>query len=135
MYIIIGGLGNSRGAFAGTALVTMFLRAAQVDAVKENFSFYFGPESPFIGPILEFLRLDIFINPFNLRFVVLGIILILFLLFKPAGLIPEPKTDNEKYLKLLTQEQRIRSDQAVAARQSLTERERLEAEGEQEPAI
>ncbi len=128
MFIIIGGLGNSKGAFAGTALVTMFLRAGQVDAVKENFSFYFGPDTPLLGPILEFLQLDVFINPFNLRFVILGIILVLFLLFKPAGLIREPKTDNEKYLKLLTTEEREDSDLAVSRRQSLTERERIDEE-------
>jgi len=50
-------------------------------------------------------------------------------------LIPEPKTDNEKYLKLLTADERRRSDEAVEARQSLTEKERLGAEGEKEPAI
>ena len=46
----------------------------------------------------------------------------------PAGLIPEPKTNNEKYLKNLTHEERMRSDEAVAARQSLTERDRIDRE-------
>jgi hypothetical protein len=46
----------------------------------------------------------------------------------PSGLVPEPKTDNEKYLNLLTPEERIRSDKAVTARQSLTERERIDEE-------
>ncbi|MFX1514107.1 MAG: branched-chain amino acid ABC transporter permease, partial [Promethearchaeota archaeon] len=130
MFIIIGGLGNSRGSFIGTTLVTIFLRGAQVPAVKDNIQLNFSPESPLIGPILDFLQLNIFINPFNLRFVVLGGILILFLLFMPAGLIPEPRTDNERYLSMLTSEQRARSDEAVLARQSLTERERIEAEKE-----
>jgi len=128
IFIIIGGLGNSRGAFAGTALIQMFLRAAQVQEVKENFSLYIGSESPFIGPLFEFLQLDMFINPDNMRLVILGVILILFLLFMPAGLIPEPKTNNKKYLNLLTPEERIRSDEAVSARQSLAERERIDNE-------
>lgn len=132
MFIIIGGLGNSRGAFAGTALVMMFLQSAQAEIVKENIALTLGPSTPILGPLFDFLQMDVFVNPFNLRFVVLGIILILFLLFKPSGLIPEPRTDNEKYMKLLTTEERERSDEAVLARQSQTEKERitLEQKGE-----
>jgi len=126
IFIIIGGLGNSRGAFVGTALVQMFLRAAQVQAIKENISLYLGSRTPILGPLFDFLQLDVYINPDNMRMVILGVILILFLLFKPAGLIREPKTDNEKYLKNLTAEERERSDKAVLARQSLTEKERLD---------
>ncbi|MFW9915627.1 MAG: branched-chain amino acid ABC transporter permease [Candidatus Thorarchaeota archaeon] len=128
IFIIIGGLGNSRGAFAGTTLATLFLHASQVEAVKKDFNLHYGPDSEIFGPILEYLQLNIFINPDNLKFVILGIILILFLLFKPSGLIPEPRTDNEKYMSLLTHEERVRSDAAVLARQSLAEKERLEAE-------
>lgn len=133
IFIIIGGLGNSRGAFVGTALVQMFLRAAQVKEIKENFELYFGSRSPILGPLFEFLQLDVYINPDNMRMVILGVILILFLLFKPAGLIREPKTDNEKYLKNLTAEERERSDKAVFARQSLTEKERLEEDEKLKP--
>ncbi len=126
IFIIIGGLGNSRGAFAGTVLVQMFLRAAQVEAVKENIYLYLGSRTPFFGPFMDLLQIDVYINPDNLRLVILGVILILFLLFKPSGLIPEPRTDNEKYLSLLTSEERSRSDAAVLARQSLTERDRID---------
>ncbi|KAF5411803.1 MAG: branched-chain amino acid ABC transporter permease [Euryarchaeota archaeon] len=124
-YVIIGGLGNGKGVFVGTALVTLFMQAASVEAVQRNIYMHVGPDSPFFGSFLEILQLDIFINPFNMRYVVLGTILILFLLFKPGGLIPEPRTDNEKYLSLLTPDERARSDEAVSARQSLTEKERL----------
>jgi len=124
-YVIIGGLGNGKGVFVGTALVTLFMQAASVEAVQRNIYMHVGHDSPFFGSFLEILQLDIFINPFNMRYVVLGTILILFLLFKPGGLIPEPRTDNEKYLSLLTPDERARSDEAVSARQSLTEKERL----------
>lgn len=127
-YVIIGGLGNSKGVFLGTALVTLFMQAASVEAVQRNISLHIGPGSPFLGPILEILQLDIFINPFNMRYVVLGSILILFLLFKPGGLIPEPRINNERYLSLLSSPERARSDEAVMARQSLTEKERLSHE-------
>lgn len=130
IFIIIGGLGNSRGAFAGTALVTLFMRGAQIDAVKQNINLHLSPDTPYIGQLFHFLQIDVFINPDNMRFVILGTILILFLLFKSAGLIPEPRTDNEKYLSLLTTEQRASSDQAVLARQSLSEKERIEEERE-----
>ncbi len=130
IFIIIGGLGNSRGAFAGTALVTLFMRGAQIDAVRQNINLHLGPDTPFLGRLFHFLQIDILINPDNMRFVILGSILILFLLFKPAGLIPEPRTNNEKYLSLLTTEQRASSDQAVLARQSLSEKERIEEERE-----
>lgn len=123
-YVIIGGLGNSKGVFAGTALVTLFMQAASVEAVQRNISLHIGPDSPFFGHFLEILQLDIFINPFNTRYVILGTILLLFLLFKPDGLIPEPKTENETYLSLLTSEERRISDEAVLARQSIRERER-----------
>ncbi|MHA1969750.1 MAG: branched-chain amino acid ABC transporter permease [Candidatus Hodarchaeales archaeon] len=134
IFIIIGGLGNSRGAFMGTALVQLFLRAAQVEAVSQNIYLYLGDKTPIIGPIFDFLTLEVYINPDNMRLVILGVILILFLLFKPSGLIPEPKTDNEKYLQSLTKEERESSDKAVLARQSLTERDRLEEEDKMEPS-
>ena len=124
-YVIIGGLGNGKGVFLGTALVTLFMQAASVEAVQRNIYMHVGPDSPLFGSFMEILQLDIFINPFNMRYVVLGTILILFLLFKPSGLIPEPRTDNEKYLSLLTPDERARSDESVSNRQSLTEKERL----------
>ncbi len=155
IFIIIGGLGNSKGAFAGTSLVTLFLHGSQTQAVKEVINMRMGPAglilpeisfygidfskiveeflSPIIGPLFEILRIDVFITPENSAIVILGVILILFLLFKPAGLIPEPKTDTGKYLSLLTAEQRERSDVAVQARQSLSEKERMMEKTEGEP--
>lgn len=124
-YVIIGGLGNSKGVFAGTALVTLFMQAASVEAVQRTISLHAGPDSLFLGPVLEILQLDIFVNPYNTRYVVLGSILILFLLFKPGGLIHEPRNENEKYLSLLNSRERARSDEAVRAKQSVTEKERF----------
>jgi branched-chain amino acid transport system permease protein len=128
IFIIIGGLGNSRGAFIGTTLTTMFTRAMTTQGVKDlitPINDLFEPENPLFGPLSKLLRVDLVIDPEVAAIVLLGMILILFLLFKPAGLIPEPKTDTEKYLSLLTPEERARSDAAVLARQSLSEKERL----------
>ena len=90
-YVIIGGLGNSKGVFLGTAIVTLFMQAASVEAVQKTINFHIGPDSPIFGHLLSLLQLNIFINPFNMRYVILGTILILFLMFKPEGLIPESK--------------------------------------------
>lgn len=90
-YVIIGGLGNSKGVFLGTAIVTMFMQAASVEAVQKTINFHIGPNSPIFGHLLSLLQLNIFINPFNMRYVILGSILILFIMFKPGGLIPESK--------------------------------------------
>lgn len=133
--IIIGGLGNSKGAFAGTTLVTLFLRGTAVREVQNTIKFSLDSDTPIIGSILQILQLELDVNPFNLRFVILGSMLIAFLLFKPAGLIPEPRIDNEKYLKLLTPEERLRSDEAVEVRQSLTEKERIEVEKTEESVL
>jgi hypothetical protein len=78
-----------------------------------------------LGPILDILRLNINVTPDDARLVLMGVILLLFLLYKPAGLIPERRSDNDRYLKLLTKEERQRSDDSVYVRQSVTEQERL----------
>ncbi|MHA1977744.1 MAG: branched-chain amino acid ABC transporter permease [Candidatus Hodarchaeales archaeon] len=135
IFIIVGGLGNSKGAFLGTSLITMFTRATQAETVKQLVNIHIGPTDPIWGPIARILRVDVFINPESAAIVILGMILILFLLFKPAGLIPEPKTDTEKYLSLLSPEERQRSDEAVKARQSLTEKERISETDKKEQLI
>jgi branched-chain amino acid transport system permease protein len=125
VFVIIGGIGNSRGVAAGTFLIAMFLRSAQIEAVRTQLSFNFGPDIPILGPILDILQLNINVTPDDARLVLMGVILILFLLYKPAGLIPERRSDNNRYLKLLTKEERQRSDDSVYVRQSVTEQERL----------
>ena len=135
VFIIIGGIGNSRGAAAGTALVVTFLRSASTSASQALINFRIGPETvvslPFLGDIhivgelMTILQIDAIINPFNSRFVVLGLILLLFLLYMPDGLIPERKIDNERYLKLLSKEEREESDKSVRNRQGTTEKEQI----------
>ncbi|OLS23347.1 MAG: hypothetical protein HeimC3_25110 [Candidatus Heimdallarchaeota archaeon LC_3] len=128
VFIIIGGLGNSRGVFAGVLLVQVYIRAAQADIIKKGISLRLFPEMDIFGDLFNWLQLDIIINPDNTRLIILGTILILFLLFKPQGLIPEPRTNNSKYLNLVPEEVKKRSDDAIKARQSLTEKARLTGE-------
>jgi branched-chain amino acid transport system permease protein len=123
--VIIGGIGNSRGVAAGTALIAMFLRSAQIEAVRQQLSFTIGGDIPIIGDILNLMKIEINVTPDDARLVLMGVILILFLLYKPAGLIPERRSDNTRYMKLLTDEERQRSDDGVHVRQSVSEQERL----------
>ncbi len=125
VYIIIGGLGNSRGAFVGTTLIWLYADAAQTEAVRSTISLQLGINTPYIGELFKILQLNIIVNPDNTRTLVLGLILLIFLLYMPEGLIPEPKGDNSQYLSLLSPEERKKSDEAVARGQSLGERERL----------
>ena len=126
VFIIIGGIGNSRGVAFGTLLITMFLRASEADAVKSKLNFSVDESLPFIGKLLTDLQIKLDISSENLRFVILGTILILFLLYKPSGVIPEPKSDNEKYLSLLRADQRQDSDESIDRRQSSAEQDRIE---------
>lgn len=125
VFIIIGGIGNSRGAAFGTLLITMFLRASEADAVKRNLNFSIDEGFPLIGKLLTDLQIRMDISSENLRFVILGTILILFLLYKPSGVIPEPKSNNEKYLSLLSADERRDSDDAIDRRQSSAEKDRI----------
>jgi len=69
--VVLGGLGNSKGALLGALLITILNRLTGVAAIQLNM----------VGLDLEF-------NYF--RYILLGIILILMLLHRPRGLLPEP---------------------------------------------
>ncbi|MFW9929015.1 MAG: branched-chain amino acid ABC transporter permease [Candidatus Thorarchaeota archaeon] len=147
-YVIIGGLGNSKGVAAGTLLTFTFLASAQAPGVKNFLVINIGPDSvlafptiviPFtsislslptinIGPIFDVLQTHFYLDADNSRLLILGVILILFLLYKPDGLIPEPKTDNKKYMNLLSEEEKEKYDKAIESRQRLSEKQRIEKE-------
>ena len=135
VFIIIGGIGNSRGVAFGTLLIGMFLRATEAESVKSQLSFSIDEGFPFIGKLFVDLQLKFDISSDNLRFVIMGSILILFLLYKPGGVIPEPKSNNEKYLRLLTASERQDSDEAISRRQSSSEKGRIAKEHEDEGNI
>jgi branched-chain amino acid transport system permease protein len=69
--VVLGGLGNSKGALLGALLITILNRLTAIAAIQMNMA----------GSDLEF-------NYF--RYILLGIILILMLLYRPKGLLPEP---------------------------------------------
>jgi len=68
--VVLGGLGNSRGALLGAFLITILNRVTAVVAIQLNM----------LGTDLEF-------NYF--RYILLGVILLLMLLYRPKGLLPE----------------------------------------------
>jgi branched-chain amino acid transport system permease protein len=69
--VVLGGLGNSKGALFGALLITIINRVTAILAIQLNMS-----------------GIDIEFNYF--RYILLGAILLLMLLYRPKGLLPEP---------------------------------------------
>ncbi|MBW7881326.1 MAG: branched-chain amino acid ABC transporter permease [Caldilineaceae bacterium] len=69
--IVLGGLGNMRGALLGALLVTLLDRITAVSAIQLNM----------LGSSLEFNYV---------RYILFGIILLIMLRFRTQGLLPEP---------------------------------------------
>jgi branched-chain amino acid transport system permease protein len=68
--VVLGGLGSSKGALLGALLITLLNRATAILAIQLNMS----------GIDLEFNYV---------RYILLGVILLLMLLYRPKGLLPE----------------------------------------------
>ncbi len=68
--VVLGGLGNSKGALLGALLITVLNQVTAIAAIQLNM----------LGTDVEF-------NYF--RYILLGVILILMLLYRPKGLLPE----------------------------------------------
>ena len=79
--IVLGGLGNSKGALLGALLMTLLDRLTAVAAIQLNL----------LGTDVEF-------NYF--RYILLGVILLLVLLYRPKGLLPEPTRTTDAHERL-----------------------------------
>ena len=106
----------------------MFTVATSSQVVKEELNFSLSQTLPGIGPILQDLSLNFYISADYTKWIILGVILLIFLLYRPQGIIPEPKSNNETYLSLLTDEERADSDNAVLRNQSTSEQSRLQSQ-------
>jgi len=69
--VVLGGLGNNRGALLGALIVTVLDRVTAITAIQLSA----------LGTELEFNYV---------RFILFGVILLLMLRFRPQGLLPEP---------------------------------------------
>jgi branched-chain amino acid transport system permease protein len=69
--LVLGGLGNNKGALLGAFLVTVLDRVTAVTAIQLNM----------LGSEFEFNYV---------RYILFGIILLLMLRYRPQGLLPEP---------------------------------------------
>jgi branched-chain amino acid transport system permease protein len=76
--VVLGGLGNSKGALLGALLITILNRVTAIVAIQLNA----------LGTELEF-------NYF--RYILLGTILLLILLYRPKGLLPEQTATTEAH--------------------------------------
>ena len=70
--VVLGGIGNNRGALLGAAMIAIMDRFTQVAAIALNMS----------GSPIEFNYV---------RFIAFGVILLLMLRYRPAGLLPESR--------------------------------------------
>ncbi len=87
--VVLGGLGNNRGALLGAALITLMDRFTQIAAIQMNMS----------GSPIEFNYA---------RFILFGIILLLMLRYRPQGLLPESRwtTDAHNVVRQLIQREK-----------------------------
>ena len=83
--VVLGGIGNNRGALLGAALITVMDRFTQIAAIQMNMS----------GSPIEFNYA---------RFILFGVILLLMLRYRPQGLLPESRrtTDAHAVLRRIT---------------------------------
>ncbi|HVU09956.1 MAG TPA: branched-chain amino acid ABC transporter permease [Phototrophicaceae bacterium] len=82
--VVLGGLGNNKGALLGAFLITVLNRVLAVAAIQLNT----------LGTAVEF-------NYF--QYILLGIILIVMLLYRPKGLLPEPMQTTEAHDRLASE--------------------------------
>ena len=68
--MIIGGIANIKGSILGALIVQTFERGMSI--------------------VKDYVNLPI--DPLNFRIIVIGFILILFMMYRPEGIIPEEKT-------------------------------------------
>ena len=76
--VVLGGIGNNRGALLGAALIVLLDRVTQIIAIQMNMS----------GSLIEFNYA---------RFILFGLILLLMLRYKPDGLLPESRRTTEAH--------------------------------------
>ena len=89
--VVLGGLGNSKGALLGALLITILNRVTAIAAIQLNM----------LGTDLEF-------NYF--RYILLGVILLLILLYRPKGLLPEPAHTTTEAHEQLTENGSLKSE-------------------------
>ncbi len=76
--IVLGGMGNNRGALLGALLITILDRATAIIAVQMSMS-------------------DINIEFNYVRFILFGVILLLMLRFRPQGILPESRKTTDAH--------------------------------------
>lgn len=75
--IVLGGLGNLRGALVGAFLLTVIDRATAILAIQANMA----------GAAIEFNYV---------RYILVGVLLLLTIAYRPQGLLPEPRRATDR---------------------------------------
>jgi branched-chain amino acid transport system permease protein len=76
--VVLGGLGNHRGALLGALVITLMDRFTAIFAIQMNM----------LGSNLEFNYV---------RFILFGIVLLVMLRYRPQGLLPEPRETTQAH--------------------------------------
>lgn len=93
--LIIGGTGNNKGAFFGAFIVQMLFQITRGPIFANvQYTYPWGQRA----------------DMSNIGIIITGIILILFLIYSPAGIIPEKRNNNERYFSLYEYSQEDKTD-------------------------
>jgi len=76
--IVLGGMGNIAGVILGAILLTIFPEALR-----------------YIGLVQEFIFGRVLVDPADLRLLIFGLVLVLIMVFRPAGLLPSIRRRQE----------------------------------------
>ncbi|MHA2170896.1 MAG: branched-chain amino acid ABC transporter permease [Candidatus Kariarchaeaceae archaeon] len=97
--LIIGGTGNNKGAIFGAAIIQLLFQITRGTLFVDSVWYY--PD--LIESIKQFTYVEANrqINPFNIGLIFVGVMLIVFLIYAPEGIIPEVKKSNPKYYELV----------------------------------
>ncbi|MCE7737367.1 MAG: branched-chain amino acid ABC transporter permease [Candidatus Heimdallarchaeota archaeon] len=106
IYLIVGGTGNNKGAVFGATIMVLLERVTKgtfvLDAkIWDDFTYPDGSR----------------VDPINVGLIMAGVILVLFLIYAPDGIIPEVKYNNPRYYDMLayTEKEREEDDKLLAA--------------------
>lgn len=97
--LIIGGTGNNKGAIFGAGIVQLLFQITRGTLFQDSVWFY--PDLIESFSRFSYVGSNRQISPFNIGLIFVGVMLIVFLIYAPEGIIPEVKKNNPKYYELV----------------------------------
>ncbi len=120
IFLIVGGTGNNKGVIFGATIMVLLERVTKGTFVLDA-KIWDDLTYPNIISSLTFDQININpgvskVDPVNIGLIIAGVILVLFLIYAPDGIIPEIKYNNQRYYDMLayTDEERAEDDKLLA---------------------